>query len=179
MIKNLQRKILGAALIAGSLSVATTALASPGMEKGGWGGDHHGMHAMAESKGKKDWSAGSPMGMQSGHMTARLRKVWNLDLSASQRKKIRAIQRDLRAKTWEHEDAIENVSDKLFDLYRSDKRDAKAIGKVYGEIFDHRRQIIEAQVEAGNKVEDVLTKEQRASLKKWGPKPKWGSGWSQ
>ncbi|MDX1812817.1 MAG: hypothetical protein R3240_12750, partial [Gammaproteobacteria bacterium] len=132
---------------------------------------------MAHHSDKKSSWGKSPMGMESGYMTARLRKVWNLNLSAKQRAKIRKIQRDLRATVWQHEDAVEEISDKLFDLYKADKRDAKAIGKVYAEIFDHRRQIIEAQIQAGNDVEAELTKEQRQSMHKWGPKPKWGAGW--
>ena len=179
MIKLLTRGSVSALVLIGAMGVASNAMASPDMSKGGWSGDmgHHGMHDKKSEK-KSSWSS-SPMGMESGHMTARLRKVWNLDLSPDQKKKIRAIQKDLRATTWSHEDAIEEISDKLFDLYKEGKRDAKAIGKVYGEIFNHRRQIIEAQIEAGNKVEAVLTDQQRQQIKGWGPKPKWGSGWGK
>jgi len=131
-------------------------------------------HAMGGDWGKKGKSLG--MGGE-GYMTARLRAVWTLDLSKDQKSKIRAIQRDLRAKHWALEDKVELASDKLFDLYNSDSRDAKAIGKVYGEIFDYRQEIIEIAIEAANKVEAELTKEQLASLKKWRPKHKWGGGW--
>jgi Spy/CpxP family protein refolding chaperone len=123
---------------------------------------------------KGDW--GGSM-MSSGHMTARMRMVWNLDLSKDQREKIRNIQRDLRGKVWKLEDKIEDTSDQLFGMYKKSPRDAKAIGKVYGEIFDLRRQIIEHQIEAGNDVDDVLTKQQKSELHKWGMKPRWGSGW--
>ncbi len=183
MIRNFKYGSLGVLFIAGTLGMASLAIASPDMGKGSWGGDHHGMkHDMssdAKPMMKKDWSGDKSMGMSSGHMTARLRKVWNLDLTAAQKKEIRSIQRDLRATTWEHEDAMETMSDDLFDLYSASTRDAKAIGKVYSGIFDHRRQIIEAQIEAGNKVEGVLTKEQRAKMNSWGQKPKWGSGWGK
>ncbi len=182
MIKKNVLLALSVLCFLGAFGAMTAAFASPS-EKGGWGG-HHGMMSgndMMAGKGMMHgWSGKSPMGMESGYMTARLRKVWNLDLSAEQRKKIRKIQRDLRAKVWEHEDAIENISDKLFELYKAEPRDAKAIGKVYAEIFDRRRQIIEAQIEAGNKVYALLTKEQLGKLKRWGHHmPKWGAGWGQ
>ena len=74
--------------------------------------------------------------------------------------------------------ATKLTSDKLFDLYNAGGRDAKAIGKVYAEIFDFRRQIIENAIVAGNKVEAELTKQQLDGLKKWRPKHKWGGGWS-
>lgn len=181
MIKIMQPRILSAVILAGLFSVSSAAFASP--DKAGWGNPHKGMMdddmpMMGHGK-KGDWSDGKGMGMPSGHMTMRMRKVWNLDLSEKQRDKIRSIQRDLRAEVWKHEDAIEDVSDELFELYKAEPRDADAIGKVYAKIYDHRRQIIELQIDAGNKVYSELTKEQRAMLNKWGPKPKWGSGWGK
>jgi len=176
MIKSVKHVSLSALVFLGAMGVSNLSVASES-----WG-DHGGHHGKSAGKGdmgkKKSWGS-SPMGMESGHMTARLRKVWNLDLTAAQKKKIRAIQKELRATTWSHEDAIEEISDELFEQYKYPQRDAKAIGKIYGKIFDHRRQIIEAQIEAGNKVEGVLTKEQWKSIKSWGPKPKWGSGWGK
>ena len=49
----------------------------------------------------------------------------------------------------------------LRKLYRSDTPDAKVIGEVYGRIFDYRRQMIEARIEAHNKKRALLTDEQR------------------
>ena len=54
---------------------------------------------------------------------------------------------------------------KLRRLYAAQPRDAKAIGAVYGHIFDVRRQMIEATVEASNRAEAVLTEEQREQFK--------------
>ena len=136
---------------------------------------HHGDHMGDHMEHRKEWGHGF-MGMESGYMTGRLRRIWNLDLNDEEKKKIRTIERELRATVWQHKDAIEEISDELFKLYKADPRDAKAIGKVYAKIFDHQRQIIEAQIEAGDKAEAVLTKEQRRTFKHWGPKPKWGGG---
>jgi len=144
----------------------------------GDGKSQGGGHQHGHGKKGGGFSGGSNWGMSEGFMTARLRAVWSMDLNKDQKTKIRAIQRDLRAKHWDLEDKIELASDKIFDLYKTDTRDAKAIGKVYAEIFDYRRQIIELAIEAGNKVEAVLTNDQRMMLKKFRPKHKWGGGWS-
>ncbi len=155
---------------------APQAVASWDEDKKSGHGDHHGDKKM--SGGWKGKSAGGNFDMGGdGFMTARLRAVWTLNLSSDQKSKIRALQRDLRSKTWALEDKIEEASDKMFDLYKAKMRDAKAIGKVYTEIFDYRRQKIEAAIETGNKVEAVLTKKQWMSLKKWSPDHKWGGGW--
>jgi len=127
--------------------------------------------------GKPNFSGwGSMMGMGEGHMTARLRAVWGLDLSDEQRKTIRDLQKKLRKAHWELEDKIEIAADQLFELYQTKPRDAKAIGKVYGEIFDYRRQIIELAINAGNDVEGALTEQQRQQLKQHKPQRRWGSG---
>ena len=54
---------------------------------------------------------------------------------------------------------------KLRDLYEVDKRDPAAIGKEYQAIFNLKRQMIEAYLDAQNQIEEVLTPEQRATLK--------------
>ncbi len=131
-------------------------------------------------KGMGMHHGGGGMGMMmsgEGHMTARLRSVWKLKLTNEQKKGIRKIQGELRSKHWNHADSIDVLSDKLMDLYRKDVRDAKAIGKVYGEIFEKRKQIIMLGIEAGNKVEKLLTKEQREKMKKMSPIHKMGEGW--
>ena len=169
---------------------ASVAVAGDQHKMASWdGGDNkmgHDAHAASghgSGHGGGDWQKGkkgqSSLGMGGeGFMTARLRAVWSFDLTKAQKTAIRAIQRDLRSKHWALEDKIELAADKLFDLYKPGPRDAKAIGKVYGEIFDYRRQIIEIAIEAGNKVEAELTTEQQNSLKKWRPKHKWGGGWT-
>ncbi len=148
----------------------------------GWGGagGHHGHHSKSSDKHSGWNGAMGSWGMSEGEgfMTARLRAVWTLDLDQDQKDKIREIQREARKIHWELEDKIEEVSDQLFEQYQYPKRDAKAIGKIYGKIFDLRRQIIENGIIAGNKVEEVLTKEQWKSLKKHKMK-KWGAGWDQ
>lgn len=144
----------------------------------GWGKDGGDKHD------KKEWSGGGgsgAWGFGEGHMTARLRAVWNLKLTDDQKSKIRAIQHELRAKHWELEDKIELEADKLMGLYRKVPRDPKAIGKVYGKMFDYRRQQIEAGIEAGNKVFGNLTSSQLKEVWQYMPKSGgmgYGNAWS-
>ena len=98
---------------------------------------------------------GRGMGMGGGMM---------LDLDDKQRKEMRGIQKDLRKKVWALKGQIMNEQDALADLYDADTPNAKAIGNVYGKIFNLKRQIIEATVEAGNKRRGVLNKEQREMM---------------
>ena len=174
------KKILKTLLTACVLGVAAPVALADGDWGGGMKKDHHMMKGHHAKMGKSwDGAKGGEWSMSEGHMTARLRAVWNLDLTPEQRARIRKIQRDLRKKHWALEDKIEDVSDKLFELYRAPERDAKAIGKIYGQIFDYRRQMIELAIEAGNEVGKVLTPEQRRQWMMMLPHPKWGAGWGQ
>ena len=175
---NLIKKVVMISAIAVA-SVGLSANAADWDSKGGMSHDdmHGSGHGDAKHGKSKSWDGG---GMQAeGHMTARMRAVWSLDLEQAQKDKIRKITRALRAEAWAIDDKIEDVSDELFGLYQADKRDAKKIGDVYGKIFDLRRQKIEKMVEGGNQVEAVLTKKQLEMLKKWRPKHKWGGGWGK
>lgn len=167
--------VLSAALLGSSMTVSAADWGGDGKD-GGWGdkGDMAGHHMKKEDKGMgsdKSWG----MSEGEGHMTMRMRMVWNLNLDEKQRSKIRALQRDVRSKALAVDDKIEDISDKLFSLYREDKRDSKAIGKVYSEIFDLRRQKIEMMIDYGNKIEEVLDDKQRAQLKKYRFNPHWGA----
>ena len=167
------KSIVAVALLTASMAVA----ASPWGDKGGWSDDedkpakHHGM--MMEWDKDGDWGKGAMQ--DEGHMTMRMRLVWNLDLSDGQRKKIRELQRELRPKAFALDDKIEDTSDQLFKLYREEKRDPKAIGKVYDEIFKYRREKIELLIDYGNQVEAVLTDAQRQQIKKFRMNPRWGT----
>lgn len=152
-------------------AIASEAWASAGAwHKGGDKGNSQNMHKGMHHGGGMDLMSGE------GHMTSRLRSVWKLKLTKKQKTGIREIQRDLRSKHWNHADSIDVLSDKLMGMYRADTRDVQAIGKVYGEIFEKRRQMIMLGIEAGNKVEKLLTKEQRKKMKKMSPIHMMGEG---
>lgn len=111
----------------------------PGMMGGGYG---YGMMGMT----------GAGMGLQM------------LDLNDEQAAKVDKIQtetitrqRTLMRQMWDEQE-------KLGDLYANEKRDPAEIGKVYGKLSDLQRQAMENRLEAENKVEALLTKEQKARL---------------
>jgi len=143
----------------------------------GKGMDHDAMHSQMHGKDKGEWGgggdggwgAGSGGGWESGEgggMSGyRMRMVSMLDLTAEQRKQVRDIQREIKHKQIDLNDKIGDLSDKLLEMYKADKRDAKEIGKVYGQIFDIRRQMIELSIDATNRATDVLTKEQKEKMK--------------
>ncbi len=106
---------------------------------------------------------GGGMGMMGGGMGP----MGMLDLSNEQRTKINKILDEQRKKQWETQGKMLDEEAKLRDLFNADKRDPAAIGKVYGRIFDLRRQTIEAEIDARNRAEAVLTKEQREQMKQW------------
>lgn len=90
-----------------------------------------------------------------------------LDLSDSQRQKLREIHSNLRKRHWGLMDKLMDYSEQLYKLYDVDKPDAQQIGNVYKNIFDIRRQMIESKITAKNQIYDILTKEQREKLKNW------------
>lgn len=111
---------------------------------------------------------GGGMGMMGGMGTmGGMGPMGMLDLSNEQRTKINKISDELRKKQWEMQGKMLDEEAKLRDLSAADTRDPAAIGKVYGKIFDLRRQTIEAEIDARNRAEAVLTKEQREQMKQW------------
>ena len=88
-----------------------------------------------------------------------------LTLSEEQHSKISQLSDQLKHDNWAKQGLINDETAKLRDLYEADKRDPAAIGKEYQKIFDLKRQMIETYLDAQNHIEEVLTPEQRATLK--------------
>lgn len=109
---------------------------------------------------------GGGMGMMGGGVMA----YGSLNLSKEQRSKINQISDDTRKKHWELMGKTQDLSSTLRNLYDADKPDAAEIGKTYQKIFDLKRQMIESSVDAHNKMDAVLTKEQREQLRKSWPR---------
>lgn len=91
--------------------------------------------------------------------------IWMLDLSDEQRTKIHTIQHELHKAHWNIMGNIMDEQSELHQLFAGEERDAKAIGAVYGKIFDYKQQMIEGKIEAMNRMQAVLTEEQREHLK--------------
>jgi Spy/CpxP family protein refolding chaperone len=114
-----------------------------------------------------DHQGGMMGGHGSGMMMGRnpMHMIMSLDLNDTQRSKITKISDELNHNNWTTKGLIMDESAKLRDLYAADKRDPSAIGKEYQKIFDLKRQMIEATITAQNRIEELLTPEQRAQLK--------------
>lgn len=104
-------------------------------------------------------------GMMGGHGMMGGGLMYGLELDSGQRKEILRIRSELRKQNWALQGEILDEQEKLFELYADETPDAKKIGSVYGKIFDLRRQMIEAVIEARNRQRAILTDEQRQQLR--------------
>ena len=91
------------------------------------------------------------------------------DLKEDQQKKISAIYEELHKKRWDLMAKMQGEYASLRGLYDADKRDPAAIGNQYKKISELRRQMLEQSVDAHNRMEEVLTKEQKGKLRSYGP----------
>lgn len=107
------------------------------------------------------------MGMGHGMGMMGMGPVWMLDLTDEQRDKIEKIQDDARRKNWDTYGKIMDEQAKMRDLYTSETVDPKKVGAVYAGIAKLHQQVIEANVETHNRVQAVLTKEQKEQLRQW------------
>ena len=136
---------------------------------------HHksGHNMMTEKEG---CGAGHGMGAHKGYgmmgeqgadmmMEPNMHILNALTLSEEQHSKINQLSDQLKHDNWAKQGLINDETAKLRDLYEADKRDTAAIGKEYQKIFDLKRQMIETYLDAQNHIEEVLTPEQRATLK--------------
>ena len=118
----------------------------------------------------------APRGMGRGHgPSPRLMGQLNqLDLTDAQRESISKNLEDQQLARSAQQEAMQAERDKLRQLYRQERPDAKAIGAVYDSIFAMRRARIEATINMRNTIMDELTEEQRKQLKagSWGRPPK-------
>ena len=132
-----------------------------GMMGGGMG---PGMGMMGGGMG--GYGPGAGMMMGPGMMGGGMGPTAMLDLSDAQTAQLKKIhteskktQRTLMRQMWEEQD-------KLSDLYDAEKRDPATIGKAYGKLADLQRQALEACIDMENKMAAVLTKEQKAQMRR-------------
>ncbi len=91
-----------------------------------------------------------------------------LNLSKDQEAKITQIRHEMRTKQWAVMGDMMDAQDKLQELYDADNQDAAAINKQYKVIEDLRLQMVDNAVEAHNRINSILTKEQRDKAQNWG-----------
>lgn len=115
------------------------------------------------------------MGMMGPGMMMGYGGFYGLDLSDAQRAKINKILDGERRQHWAVMGGMMDAQSKLRDLYDATPLDPKKIGAVYGEIAKMQQQLIVSQVEAQNRIWNILTKEQREELRHWN-RGEWGWG---
>lgn len=122
---------------------------------GGWG--RHGMMGWAD-----DMMGGRDMMMHGYGM----QRYGGLDLSADQMSKIDKIRDETRKKHWDLMGKMMDEGVRLRELRNAEKPDPAAIGKQYAKIQDLRRQMLEQSIDAENRMEALLTKEQKDQFRK-------------
>jgi len=93
-----------------------------------------------------------------------------LNLSPDQWSKINAIQGDLAKTQWGLAGKMHNEAIKLQELLNADTRDRNAISEQYKKLQNIREQRFEARVDAQEKMDGVLTTEQKNELRRFGPR---------
>lgn len=102
-------------------------------------------------------------GMMGGPLAA-------LDLTDAQRAQINKIQDEVRRKNWDVMGKMQDEAATLRDAYAAGKRDRATIIGAYKRIGELRLQRIENAFDAREKIEGILTKEQREQMRRWGPR---------
>jgi Spy/CpxP family protein refolding chaperone len=147
----------------------------PGM-MGGYGDYETGPGMMGPGYGMMGPGGyGMGPGMMGGYG---LGQISGLDLSDQQRDQITKLRDQLRRQHWGIMGKIMDERSKLSDLYAEDKPDAGKIGAVYGDIAKLQKEMVQTRVDSWNKIQDVLTPQQREQLKAW-RQGRWGTGGGQ
>lgn len=112
----------------------------------------HGMmgHAMGPMGGLAMLHGLDPIGM--------------LELDAEQHTEIRRMHSELRREHWDTLGQLLDERETLQELYAAESRDPAAIGEAHERLFALKRPLIEAMVDAGNRIEALLSEEQRKQL---------------
>lgn len=121
----------------------------------------HGPGMMAQHHGMMASSGHHGMGMRHGYQA--------LGLSEQQRAEISRIREESRKSTWDLRGKLIEERVRMQNLHAVEKRDAAEIGRQVMKMAEIRRQLIEASVEAGNRIDALLTKEQKERLRNLGP----------
>ncbi len=141
----------------------------PGMMGGGYG-PGYGMHqgggyGPGYGMGMMGGGYGMGPGMMGGWGVG-MGPIYMLDLSDAQTAQLEKIQTEMQKKHRTLMRQMWDEQEKLGDMYGADKRDPEAMGKAYSRMSDFQRQMIEIHADAENKMEAVLTKEQKEQLRR-------------
>ena len=89
-----------------------------------------------------------------------------LGLSDDQIQKMDDIQHALRKKHWELMGPMIDQKAALKKAYANERPDPEVVGAIYGQIFDLKRQMIEARLNAKNSSREILTENQIQQMSK-------------
>ncbi len=90
-----------------------------------------------------------------------------LDQNEQQQTRINQIRDETRRKNWDIMGKLMDEQSRLRDLLAAEKRDPTAIGKQSMKLADLRRQLLEASIESHNRIEALLSKEQKEQLRSY------------
>jgi len=134
----------------------------PGM-MGGYGPGHHMGPGMMGGYGP---GYGMGPGMMGGYGPG-YGVLEQLNLTREQWDRINTIYEEVGKKQWELTGKMRDEAFKLHGLMSSEKRDRSAINNQYKKLQEVRQQRFEAQLDAQEKVDGVLTGEQRERLRRF------------
>jgi Spy/CpxP family protein refolding chaperone len=188
----LRKTVLAAALV-GATALGTTALVSaqpggygpgygmgpgmmgPGMMGGygpgcGMGPGMTGGYGPGQGGYGPGYGMGPGMvgpGMMGGGMGYGM--LYQLNLTPDQWNKVNAIHEDLAKKQWDLTGKTREEALKLRNLMTAEKRDSHAVTNQYKKLQEPQLQSFQARVDALERIDGVLTKEQRGQLRRFAP----------
>ena len=151
------------------LSIAAAIASAPLLVTAGAGEDSstvlhevgHYSHAMHGGYGTRGRFYGTHASMATVSLW---QSIYNLELSEEQRKEIDEITAQLHERLENLQSRRQQAASELPPLYAAEEPDSESIGAVYAELFDAKRERIEAVIDAKNRLLGALTDEQRAQL---------------
>lgn len=145
----------------------------PGM-MGGYGGPGQGPYGPGMMRGQGQAYGYGPGMMGGGGMIGGgmmggmgLGPLQALDLNEQQQTRINQIRDETRRKNWDTMGKLLDEQARLRDLLAAEKRDPTAIGKQSMKMADLRRLMLEASIDSHNRIEALLSKEQKDQLRSY------------
>lgn len=136
----------------------------PGMMMGGYG---PGMMGGGQGPGMMGGGYGPGMMMGSGYGPGMM-GGYGPDFTPEQRKEANAIMDQTRKSHWSMMGAMMDEQATLRDLYAAEKPDRDAIGAIYKRIGEIRQSMYESMIDAHQKMDALLTDEQRKQMYRGG-----------
>lgn len=163
------RTLVIAATLAAAASLAIAQQTPPRGDgpPAGYGPGMMGGYGRGGMMGGYGYGGGMMGGYGPGGMMGFGGPLYQLDLNDQQLGKISQIQDETRRKNWSVMGKLLDERAHMRDLFLAEKRDPAAIGKQAMKIADLRRQMLEASVDAHNRIEALLSKEQKEQLRSY------------